>query len=72
MYDNPGVFDIKEITIRVFLLAKDLYYCIGVTLVRSQTEVMEVIQTFSNISLGDEIVYDYNHHNAMDVMTVNT
>ena len=52
------------------------HYCIGVTLVRSQTEVMlkELFKRYPDLSLGNEIVYDYGHHNArrMDVMMVNT
>ena len=76
MYDNPGVFDIKRNHDKSISFGQGPHYCIGVTLVRSQTEVMlkELFKRFPNISLGDEIVYDYNHHNArrMDVMTVNT
>ena len=76
MYDNPEVFDIKRDHDKSISFGQGPHYCIGVTLVRSQTEVMlkELFKRFPNISLGDEIVYDYNHHNArrMDVMTVNT
>ena len=76
MYDNPGVFDIKRNHDKSISFGQGPHYCIGVTLVRSQTEVMlkELFKRFPNISLGDEIVFDYNHHNArrMDVMTVNT
>jgi hypothetical protein len=34
----------------------------------------ELFKRFPKLSLGSEIVYDYNHHNArrMDVMTVDT
>jgi hypothetical protein len=34
----------------------------------------ELFKRFPNLSLGNEVVYDYNHHNArrMDVMMVNT
>ncbi len=76
MYDNPGVFDIKRDHDKSISFGQGPHYCIGVTLVRSQTEVMlkELFRRFPNISLGDEIVYDYEHHNArrMDVMIVNT
>ncbi len=76
MYDNPDVFNIKRDHDKSISFGQGPHYCIGVTLVRSQTEVMlkELFKRFPSISLGDEIVYDYNHHNArrMDVMMVNT
>ena len=76
MYDNPGVFDIKRDHDKSISFGQGPHYCIGVTLVRSQTEVMlkELFKRFPDITLGDEIVYDYDHHNArrMDVMMVNT
>ena len=76
MYDNPGVFDIKRDHDKSISFGQGPHYCIGVTLVRSQTEVMlkELFKRFPNISLGDKIVYDYDHHNArrMDVMMVDT
>ena len=76
MYKNPEEFDIKRDHDKSISFGQGPHYCIGVTLVRSQTEVMlrELFKRFPNISLGNEIVYDYNHHNArrMDVMTVNT
>ena len=76
MYDNPEVFNIKRDHDKSISFGQGPHYCIGVTLVRSQTEVMlkELFKRFPSISLGDEIVYDYNHHNArrMDVMMVNT
>ena len=76
MYNNPEEFDIKRDHDKSISFGQGPHYCIGVTLVRSQTEVMlkELFKRFPNISLGNEIVYDYNHHNArrMDVMTVNT
>ena len=76
IYQNPRVFDIKRDHDKSISFGQGPHYCIGVTLVRSQTEVMlkELFKRFPNLSLGDEIVYDYNHHNArrMDVMTVHT
>ncbi|MBD63223.1 MAG: cytochrome P450 [Gammaproteobacteria bacterium] len=76
MYDNPRVFNIKRDHDKSISFGQGPHYCIGVTLVRSQTEVMlkELFKRFPNISLGNEIVYDYNHHNArrMDVMMVKT
>ena len=76
MYNNPEEFDIKRDHDKSISFGQGPHYCIGVTLVRSQTEVMlrELFKRFPNISLGNEIVYDYNHHNArrMEVMTVNT
>ena len=76
LYKNPRKFDIRRIHDKSISFGQGPHYCIGVTLVRSQTEVMlkELFKRFPNLSLGDEVVYDYNHHNArrMDVMTVNT
>ena len=76
MYNNPDEFDITRDHDKSISFGQGPHYCIGVTLVRSQTEVMlkELFKRFPNISLGNKIVYDYNHHNArrMDVMTVNT
>ena len=76
IYNDPGKFNIQRDHDKSISFGQGPHYCIGVTLVRSQTEVMlkELFKRFPNLSLGDEIVYDYNHHNArrMDVMTVNT
>ena len=76
IYENPRLFDIKRDHDKSISFGQGPHYCIGVTLVRSQTEVMlkELFKRFPNLSLGNEIVYDYNHHNArrMDVMMVNT
>jgi len=76
IYKNPSEFDIKRDHDKSISFGQGPHYCIGVTLVRSQTEVMlkELFKRFPNLSLGDEIVYDYNHHNArrMNVMTVKT
>ena len=76
IYNEPREFDIQRDHDKSISFGQGPHYCIGVTLVRSQTEVMlkELFKRFPNLSLGDEIVYDYNHHNArrMDVMMVNT
>jgi cytochrome P450 len=76
IYNDPSTFDIQRDHDKSISFGQGPHYCIGVTLVRSQTEVMlkELFKRFPNLSLGDEIVYDYAHHNArrMDVMTVNT
>jgi cytochrome P450 len=76
IYNDPRKFDIQRDHDKSISFGQGPHYCIGVTLVRSQTEVMlkELFKRFPNLTLGSEIVYDYNHHNArrMDVMTVNT
>lgn len=76
LYNNPRKFDIQRVHDKSISFGQGPHYCIGVTLVRSQTEVMlkELFKRFPNLSLGNEVVYDYKHHNArrMDVMTVNT
>ena len=76
IYSDPSTFNIQRDHDKSISFGQGPHYCIGVTLVRSQTEVMlkELFKRFPNLSLGDEIVYDYAHHNArrMDVMTVNT
>jgi len=76
LYPNPNKFDIQRAHDKSISFGQGPHYCIGVTLVRSQTEVMlkELFARFPNLSLGNEIVYDYHHHNArrMDVMMVNT
>ena len=76
LYKNPRKFDIQRVHDKSISFGQGPHYCIGVTLVRSQTEVMlkELFNRFPNLSLGNEVVYDYKHHNArrMDVMTVNT
>ena len=76
IYQDPRKFDIQRDHDKSISFGQGPHYCIGVTLVRSQTEVMlkELFKRFPNLSLGDEIVYDYDHHNAirMDVMMVNT
>jgi cytochrome P450 len=76
IYNDPSTFDIQRDHDKSISFGQGPHYCIGVTLVRSQTEVMlkELFKRFPNLSLGDEIVYDYAHHNArrMDVMKVNT
>ena len=76
IYENPRLFDIRRDHDKSISFGQGPHYCIGVTLVRSQTEVMlkELFKRFPNLSLGNEIVYDYSHHNArrMDVMMVNT
>ena len=76
IYDNPDQFDIQRSHDKSISFGQGPHYCIGVTLVRSQTEVMlkELFKRFPKLSLGNEITYDYDHHNArrMDVMVVNT
>jgi cytochrome P450 len=76
IYEEPRKFDIQRDHDKSISFGQGPHYCIGVTLVRSQTEVMlkELFKRFPNLSLGNETVYDYNHHNArrMDVMMVNT
>ncbi len=76
IYENPRKFDIRRDHDKSISFGQGPHYCIGVTLVRSQTEVMlkELFKRFPNLSLGNEIIYDYDHHNArrMDVMTVQT
>ena len=76
VYENPRKFDIKRDHDKSLSFGQGPHYCIGVTLVRSQTEVMlkELFKRFPNLSLGDEIKYNYDHHNArrMEVMMVNT
>jgi len=76
IYNDPRKFDIQRDHDKSISFGQGPHYCIGVTLVRSQTEVMlkELFNRFPNLTLGSEIVYDYNHHNArrMDVMAVNT
>jgi cytochrome P450 len=74
IYKDPRKFDIQRDHDKSISFGQGPHYCIGVTLVRSQTEVMlkELFKRFPNLSLGsDNVVYDYNHHNArrMDVMT---
>ena len=72
VYENPRKFDIKRDHDKSLSFGQGPHYCIGVTLVRSQTEVMlkELFKRFPNLSLGDEIKYNYDHHNArrMEVM----
>ena len=76
IYNDPSTFDIQRDHDKSISFGQGPHYCIGVTLVRSQTEVMlkELFKRFPNLSLGNEVVYDYGHHNArrMDVMIVNT
>jgi cytochrome P450 len=76
IYDEPRKFDIRRNHDKSISFGQGPHYCIGVTLVRSQTEVMlkELFKRFPDLSMGDEIIYDYNHHNArrMNVMTVQT
>ena len=76
IYNDPRKFDIQRDHDKSISFGQGPHYCIGVTLVRSQTEVMlkELFKRFPNLSLSDNVVYDYNHHNArrMDVMMVNT
>ncbi|MDB9996066.1 cytochrome P450 [Gammaproteobacteria bacterium] len=76
IYNDASTFNIQRDHDKSISFGQGPHYCIGVTLVRSQTEVMlkELFKRFPNLSLGDEIVYDYAHHNArrMDVMRVNT
>ena len=76
VYDNPEKFDIQRDHDKSISFGQGPHYCIGVTLVRSQTEVMlqELFKRFPQLSLGNEIAYDYDHHNArrMDVMMVST
>jgi cytochrome P450 len=76
IYNEPRKFDIQRDHDKSISFGQGPHYCIGVTLVRSQTEVMlkELFKRFPDLSLGNDIVYDYGHHNArrMDVMMVNT
>jgi cytochrome P450 len=76
IYNEPRKFDIQRDHDKSISFGQGPHYCIGVTLVRSQTEVMlkELFKRYPDLSLGNDIVYDYGHHNArrMDVMMVNT
>ena len=76
MYNNPEVFDIKRDHDKSISFGQGPHYCIGVTLVRSQTEVMlrELFNRFPNLSLTGDVQYDYDHHNArrMTELTVKT
>jgi cytochrome P450 len=66
IYKNPEKFDIERDQDKSISFGQGPHYCIGVTLVRSQTEVMlkELLERFPNLSLGEKINYDYSHHNA--------
>jgi cytochrome P450 len=66
IYKNPEKFDIERDQDKSISFGQGPHYCIGVTLVRSQTEVMlkELLERFPNLSLGEKMNYDYSHHNA--------
>ena len=66
IYKNPEKFDIERDQDKSISFGQGPHYCIGVTLVRSQTEVMlkELLERFPNLYLGEKIDYDYSHHNA--------
>ncbi|MEK9649345.1 MAG: cytochrome P450 [Gammaproteobacteria bacterium] len=70
IYKNPEIFDIERDHDRSISFGQGPHYCIGVTLVRSQTEVMlkELLNRFPNLSLGQGLSYDYNHHNARRII----
>tara|TARA_B100000029_G_scaffold227254_1_gene225077 strand:- start:23886 stop:25121 length:1236 start_codon:yes stop_codon:yes gene_type:complete len=76
IYDKPEIFDIHRNHDKSISFGQGPHYCIGVTLVRSQTEVMlkELFSRFPNLSLAGDPKYDYNHHNArrMTELTVTT
>ena len=75
-YDDPDTFDIHRNHDKSISFGQGPHYCIGVTLVRSQTEVMlrELFNRFPNLSLTGDVQYDYDHHNArrMTELTVKT
>ena len=63
-YDDPDTFDIHRNHDKSISFGQGPHYCIGVTLVRSQTEVMlrELFNRFPNLSLTGDVQYDYDHH----------
>ena len=75
-YDDPDTFNIHRNHDKSISFGQGPHYCIGVTLVRSQTEVMlrELFNRFPNLSLTGDVQYDYGHHNArrMTELTVKT
>ena len=75
-YDDPDTFDIHRNHDKSISFGQGPHYCIGVTLVRSQTEVMlrELFNRFPDLSLTGDVKYDYDHHNArrMTELTVKT
>ena len=65
-FEDPEKFNILRNQENNISFGQGPHYCIGVTLVRSQVEVMfnEVFSRFPSLELTDDIAYDYFHHNA--------
>ena len=65
-FENPNEFNILRNQDNNINFGHGPHYCIGVTLVRSQVEVMfnELFSRFPNLELTKEISYDYSHHNS--------
>ena len=75
-YEDANIFNIHRSHDNSISFGQGPHYCIGVTLVRSQTEVMlkELFSRFPDLSLSGRMDYDYNHHNArrMTMLEVET
>ena len=75
-YEDANTFNIHRSHDNSISFGQGPHYCIGVTLVRSQTEVMlkELFSRFPNLSLSGRMDYDYSHHNArrMTMLEVET
>ena len=65
-FENSDEFNIHRNQENSISFGQGPHYCIGVTLVRAQVEVMfkELFSRFPNLELDGEMSYDYSHHNA--------
>ena len=65
-FENPNEFNINRNQENNISFGRGPHYCIGVTLVRSQVEVMfkELFSNYPNLTSTGEIAYDYHHHNS--------
>ena len=65
-FDSPNEFNILRNQENNINFGQGPHYCIGVTLVRSQVEVMfkELFSNYPNLTSTGEISYDYSHHNS--------
>ena len=65
-FKNSDQFDILRSQENSISFGQGPHYCIGVTLVRAQVEVMfkELFTRYPHLELDGEMSYDYAHHNA--------
>jgi len=65
-FENSDQFNIHRNQENSISFGQGPHYCIGVTLVRAQVEVMfkELFSRYPDLSLEGEMSYDYSHHNA--------